>query len=237
MVRTVKIIREIIESLSFTIKVNSIDTLGGGQYKINTCNTYHLTNGLTLSLGGNDYKVIEISVNSYILIEEILSGTGVPVITEINIDAPKFEHGKAIDVNAEVISRTDSDTSVFPLGYLYEPFDENDTGGVVSAVDKEASVRIFFLAQTNWSVWNTDEHFESVIYAMENLAKEFVSAASNNKNIGIIENKRMYPHRDFGVRKNRETGEGENMFDIWCSGIELNIDLPILKEMDCSSNC
>ncbi len=217
-------IQKIIDNIDVTIDVNSVVILGGGKYKLMTCNTKWATFGKQLSLK----EIVDVKHNEYITIKS----TTTPIVGEYLLVKPFFYYGTFMEVNKELIMQK-SGIKKFPFVYLHlnsseSYFNEEDSR------DFEADCNIYFMSDSDKKNSLTIDYFEDVIKAMRNLISEFkkaminYSAVAELTSLGSIEDYPVFGNitQDLGVVK--------QIFTDNVSGSGLNIRIPFYKDFLCS---
>lgn len=231
---TIDIIRDIVQSLSFDIPVESIVDNGDGTYDINVCNTYHQSaNNCTIQLDSKNYSVTGVETDKKIVIKEVDPGSGAPSITVYPLAAPKFFHGTLFDTNNELIKITKTSEKL-PMVYLFEKFQENKDRDRASIIDRTAVLRLFCMDNAKYGQWNTGDHYNNVIDSMANLVKELDEAFIDSSEIGKYDAFTTVNWVNLGV--DTSNGQPERTIEDFLSGVEMRISLPILIETDCI-NC
>ena len=226
----VDILRDIVESLTFTEDIDTIVDNGDDTYDIFMCKTYHQSaTDCKVTLDGNQYRVTGVVVDEKVTIQDF-NNAGQPNITTWTISAPHFFHGTALDVNQELVHVGFGEK--WPMVYLVGGFRETVQLNEDLLRDRDSNIRYFMLDQINLEDWKTKDHYENVIKPMIELEKEIIESFRNSKFIANLDE--TYSRRDwvkFGLVKDNE-GNTKTILNELASGVENQISLPILKE-DC----
>jgi len=228
---TVDIIEDILYEMNRTFVVDGVIQEGGDVYTLLTCDTLYLHELKDITIDGNEYRITSVLHNTSITI----TGDVLPNVDSFEIPLPTYFHGKAIDTNAELDMVDDKET-ITPLVYLTETYTDrmypND-----QLKERDVDLRIFFLTTANYDDWLTNEHYDKVIRPMRNLVYNFIETLDKSKIIGKFASYYdLTNHAKFGIFILRK-GATQRIFDDNFSGVELNIRLPILKDMTTDGCC
>jgi len=231
---TVDIIETIVDALTLTFKVDSVVDNGDDTYTIYTCNTLHLQVGYPVTINNVEYEILSIVRGVSITV----SGSALPPTADFTIAAPLYFHGTVIKAQEDMLTIGDSD-NVFnrtPFIYLKEIIsDKKYASGSVSPLDRETTLRMFFLTMSDFANWKTAEHYEMSITPMRNLIENFIDKLEKSPLIGKFEDYETTNHVNFGVYVDAK-GHTGSVFVDHLSGIELNITLPFYKQ-NRTTNC
>jgi hypothetical protein len=225
---TVDIVNDLVNLLDYTFTIeNAIDN-GDGTYVLETCNTYHLQAlpNCPILIDGSSYIITEVQSNEFIVVR----GASLPVVTEFAVPKPFYFHGTAIKTNLE-LSQIDT-FNKFPMVYLLEVLTDtiqNDD----SSLDREADLRLFFLAPSNFQDWKTDDHYTGAILPMRSLAYNFIDILNKSTKIARFDSYTLTNRVNFGVYVT-DRGNTERIFNDNMSGVEMRITLPIKKDLTCN---
>lgn len=238
----IKILNNVINNNDYVIDIDSVEKLNDTQFKliIDSCdlsknNTLWLRECLILTIDDNKYKVVELGEEDddvYFILEKMKSSTpDLENVTEIVLNKPTFIHGTVPASNIEI----SQDCIDMPIIYLYEIF-ENNKQSLESNLDTIAfNLRLFFLSDYD-DEWLTTDHYNNVIYQMQNLMFLFVENLKKDSYIDddyILRNAYKYYNRSkLGSFKGNK-GNEKGLFDRKLSGVELVINLPIKKVNNC----
>lgn len=225
----VRYIKNILDILDFSIDVVSASQ-GLGQTRYNVCKTYHARKGSIIIVNGTEYEALSVVYNEYIIIEGEPAG-----ITKITVKTPNYFHGTAMAVNAEL---DPLDKSLkFPMVYCYEIIPERFYDEPDSVIDRDAELRLYFLDNANFKDWTTQQHYDYVIDGMKSLQVHMLEKFKSCPKIGKFDTHDVINHVKFGVWTDQK-GHTSNLFNENLSGVELLINLPLLKNFcDQFDNC
>ena len=232
---TVDFIRQTAAAMTFTQEVTTLVDNADGTYDLEMCNTWHQVPLCDVTYDGKIYRVIDVEHNVKVVIQDI-NAVGAPSQVDFVVAAPKFLHGTLLDVNNETFYQEQTE-DIFPLIYLFEKYTEDYEHRVTTLV-KTSRLRMFQFAETPQEPtdWKIDDHYEKVILAMKSLTREMVRFFQKSKFIGIFDAHTEENWKDFGIIKGN-SGEKELLFNAYCSGVELRIDIPFKRNNDCSNFC
>ena len=232
---TVDIVEELISQLDIVVKFKSIVDNGDSTYTIETCNTGYLFPCYDFQIDGIDYTVLNEEGKEFVFNEKFtIKGDVVPTATEITLDSLKYYHGTVIATKEE-LARKELSSNKFPMAFLLEVLKDDFNNIDDSRVDRNSELRLFFLSETDEDNWTTNEHYEFSIKPMRNLVYKFIAHLNESNLIGKINSYSAINHAKFGVYLSSKGGHTKRIFNDKLSGVELMIDLPILKSRVCCS--
>jgi len=230
---TVDIVEELISQLDIVVKFKSIVDNGDGTYTIETCNTGYLFPCYDFQIDGIDYTVLNEEGKEFVFNERFtIKGNIAPIATEITLDSLKYYHGTVIATKEE-LARKELSSDKFPMAFLLEILEDDFNNVFDARIDRNSQLRLYFLSETDENNWNTNEHYEFSIKPMRNLLYKFIAHLNESTMIGDFDSYRAINHAKFGVFVSSKGGHTERIFNDKLSGVELRIDLPILKSGAC----
>ena len=229
---TVDIVGDLVSMIDTSIVFKSITDNLDGTYTIETCDTSYAFPCLKFEHDGVEYEVLETGFlpNNQI----VLKGDSVPV-GPIVLEPMNYYHGTVIAGTTEIECKFES-MKRYPMVYLMEVIRDRFFNLEENIVDRESSFKLFFLLRTNENDWCTDEHYDRAIKPMRNMLYKFIDVLNNNENIGEIDSYSAINRAKFGVYST-DSGHTKRVFTDQTSGVELGIDLPILKGSLCVDCC
>jgi hypothetical protein len=231
---TVDIVKELISQLDIIVKFNSIVDNGDGTYTIETCNTGYLAPMYEFDIYGVKYKVLnEVGKEFEFNKRFTLKGSIIPSVEKLVLNSLKYYHGTVIATKEE-LSRKELSSDKFPMAYLLEVLKDDFKNKDDSRIDRVSPLRLFFLSETDENNWTTEEHYEFSIKPMRNLVYRFISHLNGSSTIGEFDDWSAENHAKFGVYISSKGGHTQRVFDDKLSGVELRINLPILKSRVCN---
>lgn len=232
----VDIIEDLVSGLTFTSEIKTVTDNGNDNYTLGVCCTYQVQPYCYVSINGTDYLVTDIVNNESITINSNI----LPVVGDnIVIKAPAYYHGTIPAVNAEMDEKQNAQVSIeAPLVYLFEVISETFNNDEEDQLERESTLRLFFLASADFENWYTDDHYKYAIVPMRNLAYEFIkSVNANNCTFALFDSYTLINHAKFGQFTDNN-GHINRFFNEGFSGVEMRVTLPILGEnIACSDAC
>jgi len=236
---TVDIVEDIVTSLVNKVVVNSVVNNNDGTFTFFTDNTSYLAphKNSGIEINGNEYKILNteeypFEFNCFFTVE---SQVDLSSITEINLNSLYYHHGTAMATKSYLDNEKVPTWNKYPLVYLLEVLRDRFNNNENLRLDRTSRLRLFFLSETDEDNWNTDQHYEYSIKPMRNVLYNFIDSLNNNAEIGKFDNYEAINHSKFGVYES-DKGHTRRIFSDKLSGVELIIDLPILKGSLCCSN-
>jgi hypothetical protein len=230
---TVDIVKELISGLVIKVEFKTIIDNNDGTYTVTTCNTGYLFPCYEFKIYGVNYKVLNETGKEFVFNEQFtIKGNVIPTVTEIVLDSLKYYHGTVIATKEE-LARKELSSDKFPMAFLLEILEDDFNNVYDSRIDRNSQLRLFFLSETDENNWDTNEHYEFSIKPMRNLLYKFIAHLNESIIIGDIDSYRAINHAKFGVFVSAKGGHTERIFNDKLSGVELRIDLPILKSGVC----
>ena len=223
-----EIIGEVIDNINLTLNVESI--VGN---KIFLCETLHLTVlKIVEDSVGNQYKIIDFLNDEWIEVEPIGASPDpfddsvviCPSITYL-YGTPSSVSNEYVDLDAETRKKT-------PFIWLLENYDE-EFFGAESSIERNSSIRCFFMDETDEVKWTNSEHHRLVIQPMQNLTDAFVSSIKSDPLFKTFSTYSQKPRVRFGVYVENKGNESK-IFDEDLSGCELKGNFERYK---CSKKC
>lgn len=233
---TVDIVRDIIENMKPLVRASSIeDVVVDEQWKLNICQTYWLRECREIEIDGSRYIIDEVKHNEYIIISP-LDGALKPTILKFTMYAPAFYFGTRKKVNEDRTSDGNADfedgfDSITPFGFLLSRIAENEPNTNDTSIDREASIRLFFLEKYDLQGDTTNNNIlEVVIRQLHSMADYFIAYVNEREDLfNMPENIRRTQYEAFS-----EIGLNNEWFlDDSLAAVELDLTLPILKTLGC----
>lgn len=224
---TFALLEPIINTIDNSIIINSIVDLTGGKYTLNICNTKWITIGATVTIGANEYKVIDFILNESVTV----TGTVLPVLLTFNISIP-FKFAGTIIATNEELSNINFTWKKFPMVYLHEIVREKHNNNPELKLDRDSECDLYFLVDSNNPKWLTKDHKKYAINPMRSLLFALIDALNKSKQVGLIDSYDVFDHAKFGVYF-ADKGHTKKIFNDDLSGTQLRITIPFLKGIDC----
>jgi hypothetical protein len=226
MTRTFEIVKELVDSMDLTIKVDSIDG-----NTLNVCKTLHVRNAsiVTDSLG-QEYRVLSFENNESIEIEPLGAYTFEGNV--VNAPKPVFLQGKWISANEEYLQMSASTRDKTPLIWLVRGYRETHNG-VMNSVKLEVEPIIYFLDEADFTNWINEDHDKEAINPMFNLATHFVQTIEKNNLFKRLDSWSIEDEPRFGVRISNNKGNSERILSDDLSGVGLRLNLNYFGKNEC----
>ena len=232
---TVDIVEELIGQLEIVVPFNTVTDNADGTYTILSCDTGYLFPCYKFTLDGVTYTVLDEVGKEFVFNERFtIKGNIIPTAIELPLDALKYYHGTVIATKEE-LAKKELSYDKFPMAFLLEVLEDDFNNLPDSRIDRNSQFRLFFLSETDENNWNTEEHYEFSIKPMRNLLYKFIDHLNGSNLIGEISSYKAINHAKFGVFVSSKGGHTQRIFNDKLSGVELRIDLPILKSRTCCS--
>ncbi len=216
-----------INSLTFeSAVINQVYNVGSDETGIIVENSFFARTGMRVYLDGSAYTVKRFDSK----LNELVFDTELDPIAKLTLSNPFFFHGTPYMTNIELTKIRESDNK-FPLIYLYEIVREDIRNEEKDGLAEIADLRLFFLDNSNFRDWDTDEHYTNSIRPQRKLVDEFIIQMNKYKMFDRSDNITLINHVNFGQFVDKK-GHLQSIFNEKTSGIELQIKLRI---RDC--NC
>lgn len=208
-----------------TITTNTAD---GDNWLLTTCRTYWIHKGMTITIGGESFTVVDFEYNTSITV----SGTAQPVGVTFTLDAPTFWHGSRRKVNAEqgeILDQTNAK--------VYLPIPRvREVGGFESDIAYTANIRPIFMLGYDVARDTIELQQDEIIQPCNEMADFFLWLIDDQDgNFNEVEDVDRYEWMNFGD----ETvwGKDRLIFNQNLSGVQLTLDLDVLEDnlCDCDS--
>lgn len=231
---TTDIVKGLVESMSFTLDIDTIIDNLDGSYKLVSCNTYHLQECFVVNYEGIDWIITDVIKNISISIKPKLGSAPLPTTLTLTIYDPYYFSGTVIQTNLELEQIKDSSLKT-PMIYLLEVL-EDSFNNRDELNERESDLRLFFLTQANFEAWKTQDTYTNAIEPMRSLAYSFIDTLNKSKIIGTFAEYRLTNHTKFGVYTT-DKGYTERIWNDDLAGVEMRITLPVLRDVSCNDFC
>lgn len=211
---------EIATNVDFT---NVVDN-GGNNYTLSTTNTKHLRPPKSIEIGGNDYQIVDFIQDQSITIQ----GSAPIALDPFTLAIQPFQywHGTVIQTNNERINIPDK-TSSTPFVYFPETFTE-DYGGIDDGY-VEVPIRLFFLDESDFENYYTEDYYKYVINPMRSSCASFINQLYKTKGVMNIDDIKLKNHTRFATFINQQ-GYESNLFAETLSGVELECTIRVRQK-------
>ena len=217
---TVDIIGDLVGAINLTFTIYTTIDNGGNSYTLGTCNTLHLQTGFTITINAVNYVITEVHKNVSITI----TGDVLPTEDSFEVYPPFYHHGTIISSAGELAKESNSSNKT-PLIFLHETITDKFFNKSSNPLERETTLRMFFLTQSNWNSNTTNQHYTSALEPMRALVYNFINTLNRTRYIAPIEDYTVTNHTLFA--NYLQDGYTEAIFDKNLSGCELNITIPI----------
>ena len=234
---SIDIIEGVVLSMTFPVKVLSVASVLN-VHTLTVCDIYHAQPGFKVTISGNDYVIKSISGTNTMVVE------GTPaVVAPVTFDLypPYFFHGTPIQQGVE-LAKEKSVSNKTPMVWFYEQFTDKFFNDQISAVEREVTMRLFFLTQTDTDKNYTETAYQNAIEPMRRLAENFI----RQLDVPINGVKRfntddldysMVNYHKFGVFINNK-GMQNSLWQEKLAGVEISVTLPVFRSEPCPDpNC
>jgi hypothetical protein len=185
---------------------------------------------LKIWIDGNEYIIKSANYLEPIIVEGTVP---TPTVREFTLQNPFYFHATPMKMNNHLSMIKKSDEK-FPFIYLVEIVRERFSNEPDALIDRNADLMLLFLDESNKKDWLTDDHYSKVIYRMRSLVKYFIEQMELDSGFGEIRDFEISNHAEYGIYQNYK-GHTETIFNETLSGAELRIDVPITKNLLCST--
>ena len=223
------LIREVVESMEIILDVYYVQNVSGG-YELRTLNTQYLKPKSVVNLGGTDYTIKSFVKNESITVE----GNTAPAATKYTLPNPTYKHGKLKQTSAEMVEQQATSNKIqYPLIWMFELAPRTRPQEVDTALQSTGSARLFFMNTADYANFTTVQHFEQVINPVNNLVNSFLAQIKKHRLVGKVFINNKIAHAKFTNDTGETDSNGNNILPAELSGIELDILLPIRKDLTC----
>lgn len=232
--KPIEILKTVIEGDSHTITIDSVTSLGSGQYKLATENTLYLRTQKEVTIDSVDYIVVDFSINTYITVEAKDGSDTAVTADSFDINPPLFLWGNPKMVNAELeVRKRNKSTQIYPYVWLVDIHNTQGTTNPSAAVKRTPNFTLLFLDSVNYRDWTIDDHYSQDVYPLNNYLDYFFEILESRRDLFETDDiswtsVNVVNFGDYVVDK----GMQERILSDNCTGISLQIDLPIIKN-DC----
>ena len=232
----VDLFKSVIEALTQTISINSVD-VSGNTYKFNVSKTYWARPSIL-----NKSRATKVTIDSVVYdIESVVYNTSISVTTtddlsnaeSLTIAAPIYINGTYNAVN-DTRSKANKTYDNCPFVWLVEPFVADERKDRLSIIQSQPDLTLLFLDNANSRDWTTDDHYSNVIQPMDELVEAFYQKILKTRaSFGRISNWRVVRHAKFG--KQSDFSHINSIINENTSGIEVRLTIEILKNLSCNN--
>jgi hypothetical protein len=235
----------IIERINNSIGVTSVTTNSNNTFTLFTCNILWATLGFPITIGGHEYKIIDIEDGVSITVKP-KTGSTAPSVGVFSLYVPKFYHGtiKATesDLNAKINNNLLS-WDKLPMIWLHEPVEEIIVPGEEEAIYRKSNSELYFLNDADFAKWSNNDHYK---YAIKPMRKLFMAFYDSMKYSGLINYDQIKSYKLIdlprfgqykvisGNKSNQTQGESTIFAQYHLSGTKVGIQISWLRQVE---NC
>ncbi len=210
-----------------TVAVDAVGAVVAGVFTVTSSDTGWLCMNLQLSIEGSDYQVVNIEQNvSFDLKQK--GHTNVISEADFNIAPPTFFKGTWKMTNQERDDVTPYKDKT-PFIWLYDVREESIKLDLKSGTDRDADLRLFFMAEANFGDWLTADHYDQVINPLKVLVRDWLTSARRSRHVSKSMDGDMRTKDHANAGSVDKDGHLKALFDEELSGIEAELTIPINK--------
>jgi hypothetical protein len=228
MIRINKLINNYLDTLTYELNVISYTFSNTNKtITINLEDKGYIRAGWYVIVNGNKKYYVNKVIDNTIEIDSQIS----IIINSLKIEKPNYLYG-TVNATKNELSIIEYSVKKFPLIYLLEVISEKINNEYDSMIERTADLRIYFLDEADFENWLTETHYTQVIDRMRWMAEYFIENLEYNPNFSKTLEYELLSHAKFGTYQ-ETSGHIKNIFNENLSGIELRINLPITKILNC----
>ena len=225
-VNPIEILKDTLDGVTHAVTIDSVTSLGGGEYKLDTCFTYYLRTKKKVTIDSVEYSITDFSINSYITVKAT-SGDVPVTASSFTIDPPLFVWGNPQMVSAEMVKRIANGTIVWPYIWAVEISSTSGTLEPSSATPITPSFNLFFLDSADKVNWTISDHYNEDIYPLNNYIDFFFKILRTYRDLfeadGVTYTQTNYVNfGDYIV----DEGMKEHILNDEVTGIQLQVSIP-----------
>jgi hypothetical protein len=220
----VSLIGTIISTLRDTATITSISHIGTS-YTILTSDTGTQQVNDWIKISGIDYKITAMVTNTSFTVTSATNIVG----TTWTALAPYYYYGTPIMIS-NVLDKIADSRNKFPVIVLFEEMPATVNDNEDEVLERTVSCEMYFMDEANYKDWTYDDYYTNILIPMQIVVDAFIAACEANHQIGILSTHNETPHSKWNLTR---MDTGKNVFNSQLSGIQLNIDLPILYVPAC----
>jgi hypothetical protein len=212
--------------MSYTVNILNIVT-SGTNHTLTVDDVFYLQPGFTITIGTNDYVIKSVNATTNVI---VLTGATI-VGTSFLVNDVFYFHGTPIQTSSEIDTIKNAADKT-PMIYFLENFSETFYNEDDNILERESSVRLFFLSQMS-DKWGTETTYDNCIEPMRKLLELFIDKLNTSSAFNMDgKTFEVINHFKFGVYINNK-GYEKQLFADKLSGCELQITLSIYKTDEC----
>lgn len=226
---TYKLLKPIIAAIDGTVKIKSVTINSPGNYTLIVCDSLWATQGFTITIQGNQFKIIAIVPNVSIT---ITGGAIAPIKGSFVLYHPKFYYGTIQSTIQDLDRKVNYNlltSDKLPMIWLHESVDERINLDSLSAIHTRNSVDLYFMVDANFAQWTNDDHHTYAIDPMRQLCDSFISAMklTGLVNDHLLEQIDLNEYARWGTTA--KDGQSKKIFNMEMSGIKVKLNIPFMR--------
>lgn len=210
-----------------TVSVATVSAAANGVFVVGSSDTSWLHMNQQLSIEGSNYQVVEIVQNVVFNLKQ-KGHTNVISGDDFNIAPPTFFYGTWKLTNQERDDVTPYKDKT-PFIWLYDVREESIKLDLKSGTDRDADLRLFFMAEANFGDWLTADHYDQVINPLKVLVRDWLTSARRTRDVSKSMDGEMRTKDHANAGSVDKDGHLKALFNEELSGIEAELTLPINK--------
>lgn len=220
----IRVVRALVNQMTPVVTIQSASTNGDGNFVLEVCKSYWVTERLKITIDGLEYTVVSFTKDT----EIIVSGPSEPVVNFFQLDAPRFRPGTHRKVNEEMKVK---DKTVVPFVYL--PI---STITEQTEYDAElayiADINPFFVVPYDFKKDETDLHQTLFIEPAGAMADYFINLVLDQEDkFNRPDQTNRKEWQNFG--ESTRWGFNNDIFDANVSAVSLDFELNVQKDYAC----
>ena len=223
----IDILKDKIDNTVHTVVIDSVVSLGGGEYQLNTSYTFYLRTKKKVTIDAVDYEITDFNINSYVTVKA-LSGDVPVTASSFEIDSPLVVYGSPKLVSAELVKRITNKTIQWP--YIWIVRIDTTAGNLdpASATPETPSYNMLFLDSADVTNWTIEQHYEQDVYPLNNYIDFFFDILRLNRDLFDSDSVTYTKteHVNFGEYIVDE-GNNDRILNDNVTGIQLQLNIPL----------
>lgn len=179
---SIKIIQDVVNSLTFPVKILSVANNGGGKHTITMCDMYHAQPGFEVTIGGKKYMITQttpsVSSECGSRIYDVMKVKGdaaTITATDFEMYKPFFFYGTPIAQGVE-LGQENKATNKTPMYWLrLDQLSTTYYSDDLDARECDMDFTLYPLTQANHELWLTEQATNEAVIPMHRLAQIFVA--------------------------------------------------------------
>lgn len=231
---TIDILRSVVEAMRFPVTIKSVVEDSSGTFTLTVCDLYHAQPTFSVEIDGNSYTIVSVEHPGTL----VLTGTAPITADSFELYRPYFYHGTPI-ATGEELKQEDNAFDKTPMVWALEQFEDVFHRDPDDPVDRETTIRLFFLTQGDNELWTTADAYANAIKPMRRLQECFSDAlAADTARFSYVPaEETVKNYAKFGVYI-QDKGSTRRLFADQLAGCEMPLSpLVIMKSGICPTEC